>query len=667
MSIRLGIRLALIAAVAFSALAAAGLVHLRWQGTAERSVRDLAEIITRQTAASVARSFTAVLADAEAAREALRSLFFQGVVDMRDEAKREFVFLSALRSQPNLSWIAFGFPDGGFFGAHKPSDDRIQMVEVDRAGERQRIDTYEALPGDIAFLERRSGRSAFDARAQPWFAAAEDADGPAWAETTDMPTTQRPGITTATPLLVYGERVGILAVNIEFARLSRFLTELEVGRTGAAFVLDPAGRILAGPAAGPGAFTLRAVAGIAWARYPGGSTGMVQLEIADEHGTRFLAGLSPLSFGGWTVVTLLPADDILAEIERDTAALARVLAAFVLLVTAVAALLVDRLVSRPLRRIARQLRHVEAFELDRITRTRSPLRELSDLSATMAQMAQGLSAFRKFIPVDLVRRIVSQGIEARPGGNVQDLTVLFADLAGFTSLSERLGQEVVPRLAAHLGRMSAVIHQEGGTIDKFIGDAVMAFWNAPEPCPDHALRSCRAALAAQAVTAREGMGLRMRIGINTGPVLVGNIGAEDRLNYTAIGDAVNLASRLEALNKLYGTEIILGEETALALGERMLLREIDTVAVYGRRGETRIYELVAEVRTTEAADWIAAYEAALAAYRASDWERAVAGFRDTIRRRGGDGPAELMIDRCLRYRSAAPAGDWTGVHMLDTK
>jgi adenylate cyclase len=171
--------------------------------------------------------------------------------------------------------------------------------------------------------------------------------------------------------------------------------------------------------------------------------------------------------------------------------------------------------------------------------------------------------------------LVSRGVEARPGGRQQTLTVMFTDLAGYTSISERLGDRVVPLLSEYLEVVSTAVLGRDGTIDKFIGDAVMAFWGAPVPNERHALDACAAALECQRLLASQraaaercgGTALRMRIGINTGRMLVGNIGSNDRLSYTVIGDPVNVASRLEPLGKLYGVDIIIGEETRIADNE----------------------------------------------------------------------------------------------------
>src|SRR6202453_720805 len=237
-------------------------------------------------------------------------------------------------------------------------------------------------------------------------------------------------------------------------------------------------------------------------------------------------------------------------------------------------------------------------------------------------MAGGLAAFRKYIPSDLVRTLVSEGIEPRPGGAIRKLTVLFADIAGFTGLSERMGDRIIPLLSKYLDTMSREVSDHGGTIDKFIGDAVMAFWGAPAANTDHALHACRSALACQralwasGLTDDGGRPLRVRIGINSGDMLVGNIGSEVRLNYTVIGDAVNIASRLESANKLYGSVIIIGPETRRLAGKRILVRELDRLAVYGRAGGLQIYELLGvEDELADRAVWADLYESGLASYR----------------------------------------------------
>src|SRR6185369_8018717 len=226
-------------------------------------------------------------------------------------------------------------------------------------------------------------------------------------------------------------------------------------------------------------------------------------------------------------------------------------------------------------------------------------------------------------------------------------------------------------LSGYLDIMSREVSSHGGTIDKFIGDAVMAFWGAPAANADHAVDACRAALACQrallasGLTDDGGRPLRVRIGINSGDMLVGNIGSDLRLNYTVIGDAVNIASRLEGANKEYGTDIIIGEETRRLAADRIVVRELDRLAVYGRAGGIAIYELldIAEDGALLPA-WVTLYEHGLAAYRSRDFAGAAGFFQNVLDARAADQPARILLERCHQYLKSPPGDDWEATNAM---
>jgi adenylate cyclase len=395
--------------------------------------------------------------------------------------------------------------------------------------------------------------------------------------------------------------------------------------------------------------------------------------VSPKDGNVYYVTFGALRFGGWVAATVIPASDFLTTIEKNAPYLLAALAALTLAMAGLSAMLTNRLVVRPLARIAGQFKHIETFRLDQVVRIPSRLREFDGLSTALLQMSRSLASFGKYMPIELVRTLVSQGIEAEPGGEQQALTVMFTDLAGFTSLSEMLGEDVVPVLSEYLETASSAVISHRGTIDKFIGDAVMAFWGAPIENSQHARDACAAALAIQRMMmARQAQmpagdpraALRVRIGINTGRMLVGNIGSASRLNYTVIGDAVNVASRLEAINKRYGTAIIIGEETRRAAGDAVVVRQLDWVAVYGRSEGVAIYELLAmaDDGLGNRPDWAAPYEAGLAAYRERRWPEAERQFAAANAvRPEGDGPSRLFGERCRELIAAPPGADWSPI------
>ncbi len=202
----------------------------------------------------------------------------------------------------------------------------------------------------------------------------------------------------------------------------------------------------------------------------------------------------------------------------------------------------------------------------------------------------------------------------------------------------------------------------------------MAFWGAPAPNPDHAVDCCRAALACQRAVGEAGLiddhgqPVKIRIGINSGDMLVGNIGSEVRLNYTVIGDAVNIASRLESTNKNYGSTIIIGPETRRLAGDRIVVRELDRLAVYGRAGGLQIYELLAMAGELDGRpDWVAFYEGGLAAWRARDFTAAIGAFEKVLEIRKDDAASSAMIERCRDQLENPTGGDWDGTTVARTK
>jgi adenylate cyclase len=699
---KIGLRAVLTALVLMTVAITAVVIHLTWSYAARRNVAEVVGQLNRQIVGSVQHEIRATLNDAWSVQGAVRSIFFQEAIKPTDEAKREFIFLALLRSHPTLSWIAIGFPDGGFFGALRAADDEIDMVEVKRDPEtgvrRQRVDTYAPQSGDVLFRGREITPSDFDATAQTWYKRAVAEDGPGWSMLRHLPYRDRPAIVTSTPIMIDHDFSGVIAVVVELERLSQFLGGLHVGKTGTVIVLNRGGKVVASSASAvlkqqragemPELDTLArdhpmlaSISGVV----DGNRLSLVHLTetrqlraIGPLDGREYFVTFSPLNFDDWIVATVIPADDFLASIERNAMILLVVLVVLTLIVAAIAILTANHLVAAPLLRIAGQLKLIEEFRLDRVSRLASPLRELDNLSGALWQMSRGLASFQKYMPTELVRTLVSQGVEARPGGHQQTLTVMFTDLAGYTGISEQLGDNVVPLLAEYLEAVSTAVLNHSGTIDKYIGDGVMAFWGAPLPSERHAVDACSAALECQRLMtlqrrSAEDRGttpLRMRIGINTGRMLVGNIGSSNRLSYTVIGDPVNVASRLEPLGKQYGVDIIIGEDTRLAAGDAIIVRRLDRIAVYGRTGGLVIYELLgtaADTGTTSA-EWFQTYEAGLAAYEDRRWSAAIRLFEETTALRGTvDRPAEILIKRCRACLAHPPSDDWLPISILESK
>jgi len=276
-------------------------------------------------------------------------------------------------------------------------------------------------------------------------------------------------------------------------------------------------------------------------------------------------------------------------------------------------------------------------------------------------------AFGRYLSPHIVDQLAASSAALRLGGERREISVMFADLSGFTALSARVSPEVLTRMTnEYLAHIVAAVEDTGGYVDKFIGDAVMAIWGAPAVDAEHAVHAVRAALdatcrieaARRAAAARGEAGFSVKIGINSGPTVIGNVGTERRFNYTAVGETVNVASRLEGAPPVYGCAIVVGEGTATRAQHAIVFRELDRVRVKGRETPLTIFEPLAE--RAEADDAVAArrqrYEAALRDYRAMRFVEAAAAWSAL-----DDGPAAAMAERAAALASSPPPPPWDGV------
>lgn len=324
--------------------------------------------------------------------------------------------------------------------------------------------------------------------------------------------------------------------------------------------------------------------------------------------------------------------------------------------------------------------------------------------------------FSRYISEDVANEVIKKGIDSMHlGGAEREITVFFSDLAGFTDLSESLKPEELGKiLNIYFEEMSSIILAEKGTIDKFIGDAIMAFWNAPLDLPRHANNACTAALLQRQALEKVRAAIKalgcetfidMRIGINTGKAIIGNFGCSKRYDYTALGDTVNLASRLESINKQYGTNIIISESTYKQIGkDRFIVRELDLITVKGKLKPIKIYELLGFNDRSEA-EKIELYQEALKGFKEKKYEASIEKFKQiwdipsqnfvkklkelrkielytealTLYRsrkfteakalfeKIGDTPSRKFIDRCDEFIKNPPSEDWDTVYRFKIK
>jgi class 3 adenylate cyclase/ABC-type nitrate/sulfonate/bicarbonate transport system substrate-binding protein len=369
----------------------------------------------------------------------------------------------------------------------------------------------------------------------------------------------------------------------------------------------------------------------------------------------------PDGFGQpWQVITVTPIDDFVGTLKATN----RLIMVVIIILTAIELFFIyiaSSRLSRPVENVSEQLQAIESLQFDVPASRPSNIREIARLESAASLLRTSLKSFSSFVPLDVVRQLIKSGIPLTLGVEPRFLTVFFSDLENFSSHSETLApDDLLIQISSYLEEVSGAISQEGGTVDKFIGDGVMAFWNAPVERPDHVLRACAGALRAARRMERvndawEAEGrprIRIRIGLNCAKVLVGNVGSSARLSYTALGDGVNVAARLEGINKVFGTTICISDSIYDQVQAEILARPLKRVQVKGRKTEFMIYELLAlrareddpELGVRERDEQLSAMTWKASNYFEQDaFDEAASGYREILQAFPNDPVAKTML------------------------
>ncbi len=630
------------------------------------------------------------IAAVSAAREETRQLFAappritgeltamarRGVVPFADREQFAATFAERLRPFPRLYAIGYGDVAGWYVGATRNSAGEIVEYLADPSINGGRPEQMAVTADGVRSPPSVKEVDAYFVVTRPWFIKGVDVDGPTWSPFYTF-VTGATGITATSRFVPLGATAprGVFHADLQVKGLATFLATLRVGKHGGVFLVDHDGHRVVNPPSQD----LANIAAAIDAAAPQRATATLAKPARVRIGTRFYEVVfEPVPTEGDIGVSIGVVVD-LRDISRGAYRHAAIAAGVALITLLLATLCARRLslrIAEPIAAIADDLGRVGAFSISREPSPQSFVREVSQLGASVDRMKASLRSFAHYVPTDLVRQLLAHGQEAELGGELRRLTIYFSDIANFTTISEGMEpNRLVEAVGHYLELMTGTITRHGGTVDKFIGDGIMAFFNAPEALLGHPRQACLAALEGQrllgemAASTPPGKPIfHTRIGLGLGEVLVGNIGTPERFAYTLLGDEVNLASRLEGLNKLYGTAIIASGAVMDEAGDGFEWRRLDRVAVKGRTQGTLIGELIG--RKGEVPPEILAardvYERALEAYFAAQFDRAGELFDEAARMRPGDQGAVMMRERAHKLADDPPLA-WSGVHVMEEK
>ena len=520
-------------------------------------------------------------------------------------------FLSLLRELRQISTISIGFEGGSYYmmgAAHERSPEQLKRISAPEQTayiEQVILRSHNAATQVIRhFLDEKGETisstsnmgSKYDPRTRPWYEAAWKSELNSRTKLYLFAGTGKPGIT-----ISRRHAHGVVGIDITLNHLEEFLNNTPQADKGILAIFRYDGPVFAKATKSDAKdVALQALIERVLAQP------FFQSGTLDILGEPWIAHVAKAPLGTQTdeiLAVAMPVAAIAAPINRVSRNTMLVSLLIVLASVPVIWLISQRL-SRPLIELAAQTERIRQFDLIEEDRAYSNIEEIFQLQKAVSRMRTSLVVFSTYVPKALVRKLINSDEVPKLGGERRNITVLFMDLENFTAMSANMEpEEVMQRMSDYFEVVTQQLLVHDATIDKYIGDAVMAFWNAPDDTPDHIAAGCRAALAVREVAAKETrswdttncLPVRTSIGLHCGEVVVGNVGSSDRMNYTALGATVNLASRLEGLNRDLKTDILVSADIAEKLEDQFIFRSAGTTRLKGFEEPMEVFELLKQI------------------------------------------------------------------------
>ena len=546
------------------------------------------------------------------------------LAQIEDNPRLNALLAAMLMNNDQLFNLYVGYDDGSFIemdsiaGSGRETRARLEapeqaafrMVVISRKDPARTISRRLFLSDKLETVRELPGPLDYDPRERPWYKDADRRDGSWLTGPYVFFATGKQGYTVQ--LALEQGRGGVVAGDLLLSVTQELLKREQLTPSAVAFLFDDDDRILAHPKMSEmmgrevsGTIPrLRGtdMAGVLTAIRAWRANGIPEQFFQDPAGRLHAAAFQTIPHSGpanLRVAVVAPVDEFFASIISERGRLFAVTLGFVGLMVPVV-FLIGSLLSRSLRTLAAETDRIQRFEPSDAPPVHSVIREIDELGRSVSTMRTVAETFSRFVPRRLVEKLIETGTPLQLGGTRREVTLLFSDVVNFTEITEKADPaRVMQYTSRYFAAMSREIMTHSGTVDKFIGDAIMAIWNAPADDPDHAANACAGALAFQrandrlnAEFEREGWPVyKTRLGLHSGEAVVGNIGSEDRMNYTVLGATVNLAARLEGLNKNYGTSILVSSALRQRATSRFLFRSVDRISPKGFAEAFEIYEL----------------------------------------------------------------------------
>ncbi len=653
-----------------------------------KSISVFAKQIVELASSGVEEKLGGLISNAQIIPEITRDILIKHSSGFSLESKELVSFLlSVVNYQPDFSAAFLGRGQGAIIGScnlehfgvtHYFSNPSKELPPGSVFGVFLKKDASPSTPfeweyrnAQLEIVGKDFQESDFNTRESPWYKGAIQTDGAYWTDPYGYFTSDVRGITVSQALYNAEEKLtGIIGISISLESLCDFMLAQKIGNTGFSRILDNAGKTLITgipdtSLGGKESLKRDELITLAYQQFVKNQENNFLFE---SEGIRYLAHLKKRSINDqteWIVAIIVPINDFFSGLFEAQKSIAYI-TVLILFISGLITVFYSRKISNPIVLLTKEINSIEKLELDSTMRVKSSIKEVVQLDSSIAAMRLALISFSRYLPKAIIKQLFQKEQDIVLGGEKKELTIFFSDIQDFTPIAERLPIELLmSELAIYFDSLSKVILKFNGTIDKYIGDSVMAFWGAPLDMENHASQACLAALYCRKTLDQFNQKQRefgnpefkTSMGLNTGTVIVGNIGTTDRMNYTVIGDAVNVAARLQKVNKEYHVDIIISDELRQQLGSEFLVRPLDIVLVKGKSEKIKIYELVALVTletavrdagilaTGEQLELCALFTEAYEVYAQGDFKRAKDLFESILKKNPQDFPTQMYLDR----------------------
>lgn len=608
------------------------------------------------------------------------------------EYSQEFLsFMHIVVNAPSLYSAEWGDVYGNYYNIKKIANEKF-LSDIITKSEFKTTKITNTYDSKMVVIDSQKSTTEYDPRLRPWFQIAKYKKKTSWfiypILNIDTNTTEI-GIAASTPIYdSIGNLRGIFSLDMPLTTIINYVKTIKITKNSTIFVVDEVGSIISAFSSNLNLVDSFKMPKIGDINLPW-ITEAFNLYLTKQQPAfefvynrdKYIAAFSEIyateSEHKWFVAVVTPLSDIIAPLQHNTL-ISLLVALGGILVGIFLSTIFASSVSKPVNTLAINSDLICQLKLDQIHSIDSHIKEVARMASSFNKMKNALQSFQRYMPINLVKNLVSTGKVAEVGGEIKELTIAFTDIENFTPLSESmLPKDLTIYLSEYLQIIAKVVLNNYGTVDKYLGDGSMLFWGAPIDDPHHALHACQTILQLREALAQLNLKWRSenkpeintRIGINTGPAVVGNVGSDDRLSYTVIGDSVNLTSRLEGLNKLYGTYTILSEFTYNSVKNHFYCRLLDKVTVKGKKQALYIYELL-KTRTSSPDTALETYNnnfaSAFSCYEKGEWDKACAIFSQMAQQHPNDMLLEIFTKRCHEFKNRPPE-NWTGAWTIGEK